>query len=172
MFKPMRTLPVAGLALLAGCTILPDGPSLMALPGSSKSYEQFQGDDYLCRQAALFQVGGTTPQQAAAQSGLASAAVGTAVGAAAGAAMGGGQGAAVGSGVGLAAGSAAGAGAAQSSGYNVQQRYDYAYLQCMYAKGNRIPVWGSFTYQSMDSASKRATIPPPAPDQPPPTTPR
>jgi len=162
------TLPMAGFALLAGCAIVPTGPSLMALPGTGKTYEQFQSDDYFCRQMAHAQLGGTTPQQVAAQSGLASAAVGTAVGATTGAAVGGGQGAAVGSGIGLATGSAVGVGAAERSGYDAQQRYDYAYFQCMYAKGDRIPVWGSFTYQSSEDVQRQATIPPPSPDQPPP----
>jgi hypothetical protein len=164
---------LAGLALLAGCAITPDGPSVMVLPGTGKSYEQFQGDDYICRQIALSQIGGVTPQQAAAQSGLATAAVGTAIGAATGAAIGGGQGAAVGSGVGLAAGSAAGAGAAASAGYNSQQRYDYAYIQCMYAKGHRVPVWGRFADQGgamqlPPQQQNSGGIHPPSPDQPPP----
>lgn len=162
-------LSLAALALLAGCAVTPDGPSLMALPGTGKTYEQFLGDDMVCRQAASFSVGGVTPNQAAAKSGAASAAVGTAVGAAAGAAIGGGQGAAVGSGVGLATGSAAGLGAAQSSSLSLQERYDHAYIQCMYAKGHRVPVWGRFTDQGANAAPPAPSIPPPPPNQPPPT---
>jgi hypothetical protein len=37
-------------------------------------------------------------------------------------------------------GSAAGAGAAQRSSYTLQERYDMAYTQCMYAKGEKVPT--------------------------------
>ena len=73
----------------------------MVLPGSGKSFEQFRTDDYQCRQFAIQQAGGATPNQASAASGVASAAVGTGLGAAAGAAIGGGPGAAIGAGGGL-----------------------------------------------------------------------
>jgi hypothetical protein len=84
------------------------------------------------------------PGQAAAQSGVASAAVGTglgaAVGALAGAAAGApGLGAAAGAGAGLLLGSAAGANAAQASAANVQRGYDIAYAQCMAAAGESVP---------------------------------
>ncbi|RQW85808.1 MAG: hypothetical protein EHM79_10995, partial [Geobacter sp.] len=57
---------ITGLALLAvaGCVYVPTGPSVMVLPGSGKSFEQFQGDDALCRQWAAYQVG-QSPQQVA-----------------------------------------------------------------------------------------------------------
>jgi hypothetical protein len=60
--------------------------------------------------------------------------------------------------MGLLAGSAAGAGAGQYSGYDLQRRYDNAYIQCMYAKGQRVPVSGQMT-----SAPARPVNPPPAP---------
>ncbi len=148
---------------------MPTGPSVLVLPGTGKTYERFRADDYLCRQEALYQVGGVTPQAAAAQSGVAGAAIGTAVGAAAGAAIGGGEGAAAGAGTGLAAGSLVGAGAAGSSGYNAQQRYDFGYIQCMYAKGHRVPIWGSFTDQG-GGVTQQPSYPPPPPNQPPPPT--
>ena len=69
------------LVLLSGCVSMPSGPSVMALPGSSKSFEQFRGDDFECRQYANAQVGGETPEHAQADSAVKSAAVGTAVGA-------------------------------------------------------------------------------------------
>ena len=34
------------------------------------------------------------------------------------------------------------AGAAEGSSYDVQRRYDLSYIQCMYAKGHRVPVLG------------------------------
>ncbi len=53
------------------------------------------------------------------------------------------SGAAIGASAGLLTGSAFGVGAAQASGYNVQQRYDYSYLQCVYAAGDKVPVRGA-----------------------------
>lgn len=54
--------------------------------------------------------------------------------------MDGSHGAGVGAGVGLLFGALAGSAASASSGYSVQQRYDSAYLQCMYAKGHQVPM--------------------------------
>src|SRR5271154_6011406 len=87
------------LLLEAGCTTLPpNNPSVMVLPGTNKTFDQFPADDSECRQYASMQVGGVSPDQAASDSGVKSAVVGTVIGAAAGAAIGGGSGAAVGAG--------------------------------------------------------------------------
>jgi outer membrane lipoprotein SlyB len=157
-----RLLLVAPLVLLGACTVMPTGPSIMALPGTGKSFDQFRFDDYQCREYANAQIGGATAQQAAEQSAVTSAAVGTAIGAAAGAAIGGSEGAATGAGVGLATGALAGTGAAQQSGYDLQWRYDMGYAQCMYAKGHRVPVAGSFE-QSTSQPGYAAPAPPPPP---------
>lgn len=126
------------LALGACATVPPSGPSVMALPGKGKSFEQFRADDFACREYAGSRTN-TTPEQASVNSGVKSAAVGTAVGAAAGALLGGHEGAGVGAGAGLLVGSMAGAGAAQRSAYTLQQRYDIGYTQCMVAKGDKVP---------------------------------
>jgi len=130
---------VATLALGACAAVPPSGPSVMVLPGDGKSFDQFRADDYECRQFASGQAS-ATPAQASVESGVKSAAVGTAVGAVAGALIGGHKGAGVGAGAGLLVGSAAGAGTAQRSAYTLQQRYDMAYTQCMYAKGEKVPA--------------------------------
>lgn len=164
----------ASLGLLAGCTTMPDGPSVMVLPGTGKSFDQFRFDDSDCKQFASGQLGGTTPSSAQADSGVRSAAVGTAIGAIAGAAMDGGHGAGVGAGAGLLMGSMAGAGAADTSGRGLQRRYDIAYQQCMYAKGHRIPVYGRMSggrtmeYSSAAPATSSVTPPPPPAGNPPP----
>ena len=121
---------------------MPSGPGVMVLPGSGKSFDQFRFDDYECRQYASSQIGGNTPDQAAADSGVKSAVVGAAIGTVAGAALGGSQGAIAGAGIGTAGGALAGTGAASRSGYTLQQRYDIGYTQCMYAKGHKIPTAG------------------------------
>ena len=79
----MRRWPFAIIAglLLAGCASVPSGPSVMALPGSAKSADDFRADDAACRQLAASDAAATK-----------------------------------------------------------KWRYDMTYLQCMYAKGNQIPV--------------------------------
>lgn len=163
MTHMLRPLSLLALLLLGACTTMPTGPSGMALPGTGKSFEQFRVDDAECRQYASAQIGGTTPGQAASDSGVKSAAVGTVVGAAAGAAIDGRGGAAVGAGTGLLVGALAGSGAAEGSAYGTQRRYDAGYMQCMYAKGHKIPVSGQFT----SSRSSRNYPPPPPPPPPP-----
>ena len=143
--KPISLAAMAAAALVLGAcaTVPPSGPSVMVLPGDGKSFDQFRGDDYECRSFASSQAG-TTAQQASVDSGVKSAAIGTAVGAVAGALIGGHEGAGAGAGTGLLVGSVAGAGAANRSAYSLQQRYDIAYTQCMYAKGNKIPSQAEF----------------------------
>jgi hypothetical protein len=162
---------------ITACASIPNGPSVMSLPGTGKSFDQFRIDDTVCRQFAYEQVGGTTGQQASQQSAVTSAVVGTIIGAAAGAAIGSasgdmGAGAAIGAGSGLILGSATGTGYASTSYYEAQRRYDHAYLQCMYAKGNRIPVYGRFTSPEPSAPSRWESYPPadyPPPPPPPPS---
>lgn len=150
--------------MLGACTVMPTAPSVMVLPGSGKTFDQFRVDDANCRQFAFAQIGGVSAGQAAANSAVASAAVGTAVGAAAGAAFGGGRGAAVGAGAGLLTGSAIGAGNAQYATYGTQRGYDAAYIQCMYAAGNRVPVYGNMISRPMGPAPRYySPYPPPPP---------
>jgi hypothetical protein len=158
--------------LLGACVSMPKGPSVMVLPGTGKSFDQFRYDDVECRQFADVQIGGTSPSDAAADSAAKSAVVGTVVGAAAGAALGGRSGAAVGAGGGLLVGSAAGAGAGETSAYGLQRRYDYAYMQCMYAKGHRVPAPGHLMSSPPAGPSYAPPPPPPPPGPPPPPPPR
>ncbi|GAB6141605.1 hypothetical protein JCM14076_23340 [Methylosoma difficile] len=140
-----KTLPSLAALALSGCATLPNGPSVMVLPGNHQSFAQFRNDDSVCQQFAAAQVGNTTANEAAVNSGVGNAIVGTAVGAAAGAAIGGGGGAAIGAGTGLVAGSLIGSSTANGSMYELQQRFDAAYIQCMYAKGHQVPVSGHFS---------------------------
>jgi len=140
-----RRVIVAGLALLlcAGCVSVPSVPTITVMPGPDKSFEQFQADDAVCRQWSTQQAGGH-PQTALAQGAGTGAAIGTIAGAGLGAAIGAAvghpaTGAAVGAGGGLLGGTAIGANAGLASGYGYQRRYDRAYEQCMYAKGNDVP---------------------------------
>ncbi|MGR9108850.1 MAG: YMGG-like glycine zipper-containing protein [Gammaproteobacteria bacterium] len=167
-----------------GCAFTPTGPSVMVLPGSGADFEHFRADDLYCRDFALRQIGGQTPGQVATDSGVASALLGAGIGAAAGAAFGGGQGAAIGAGTGLLAGTLFGSAEANQTYHGAQYSYDANYMQCMYAKGHRVPVYGNFTrefYESGDydrgqspgypESRPNADIPPPPPGQPPPPPP-
>lgn len=158
------------LAMVAGCASIPSAPSIMALPGSGRNFDDFRFDDAQCRQYASQQIG-ASPNE----SGVRSAVVGTAVGALAGAAIGGSQGAGVGAGTGLLFGSAVGAGSAQNASYGSQRAYDNAYIQCMYARGHRVPVPAGYARswtQSQPEAPAAYAPPPPPPGYGAPPPPR
>ena len=136
--------PLAAVVLLAGCVTVPTGPAVTVLPGTYKSFDQFQADDGSCRQYANAMIGGPNAgqpaQDAAAANAIGSAALGAAAGAIIGSVTGqAGAGAAIGAGTGLLFGSAAGGNVAGASSYGLQRRYDSAYVQCMYARGHQIP---------------------------------
>lgn len=163
MMRKLVVLPVVVGLLLASCATVPTGPSVMVLPGNGKSFEQFQTDDAICRQWAAQQSG--TPNQAAAQSTVGGAVIGTVVGAAAGAAIGAAAGspatgAAVGAGAGLLGGTMIGAGNSYASSGSAQRRYDVTYMQCMYTKGNQIPLARG------SQPARSAPLPPPPPPPP------
>ncbi len=137
-------LGLTALCALSACAVPPpSGPTVAAMPGQGKTYEQFQADDGLCRQSASAMSGGPGAAQAATNNAVGTAAVGTVLGAAAGALIGSasgnvGAGAAIGAGAGLIGGSAVGASGAQASAGDLQAQYDTAYTQCMFAKGNTV----------------------------------
>jgi hypothetical protein len=170
--RPAAFVVATGL-VFAGCATAPQGPSVMALPGTGKSFTEFQHDDYQCRDWASTQTGATSAS-AAATSTATGAIVGTAVGAAAGAAIGAAAGnpaagAAIGAGSGLLLGTGYGASHGAYAGTNVQQRYDYAYMQCMYALGNQIPVSrGSVRTYAAQPAYHQSPPPRPFTQVPPP----
>lgn len=184
---------VSGALLLGGCaTLPPSGPSILVLPGTGKNFDQFRVDDADCRHYASSQIGGATPGRAsddgatrsaaadkatsvaadkatsAAADTATSAAAGTAIGAVAGAAIGGGSGAAAGAGAGLIVGSVAGTGASAGSARSLQQRYDFGFQQCMYARGHRVPTYGRFVEsRPAPPSAPQYTQPPPQNAAPP-----
>lgn len=182
--RKLCLFPIAVGLLLTGCVVVPTGPSVMVLPGYGKDFEEFRADDAVCRQWAWQQTG-VTAAQASNDTAVSGAVVGTVVGAAAGAAVGAASGhpamgAAVGSGLGLLGGTAAGADRAAGAQWSVQHRYNNAYMQCMYAKGNQVPIPGgsqrppTATWQrpgaplGMDAP---VDVPPPPAGNPPPPPP-
>ena len=145
---------------VTGCATVPTGPSVSVMPGTGKSFEEFQADDAICRQWAGQQIG-QSAQETMNQNTVQGAAVGTVIGAGLGAAIGAasghaGAGAAIGAGSGLLVGTASGANSGRVYGWEAQRRYDIAYTQCMYSKGNQVPG-------VMAPVSRVRRMPPPPP---------
>lgn len=153
---------------LTGCATIPSGPSVNVFPGTDKTFEEFQIDDATCRTWAGQRIG-LSPDEISQQSTVTGAGIGTVLGAGLGALIGSasgnaGVGAAIGAGSGLLIGSTAGADQGRVYGYEAQRRYDSAYLQCMYAKGNQVP--GVLAPRKSRKYSNFPP-PPPAPDSAP-----
>ena len=165
----------AGAALALGaCAVTPTTPSVMVLPGTQKSAEQFRADSAACQEQARALL--SNDAQAANNQAVANAAVGTLIGAAAGALLG--QGsynpsavAGWGAGAGLLIGSTVGGSNSQVASYSMQQRFDAVYVQCMYPRGHQVP--GQVSYRRFAPATVPGYPPPnyPPPNYPPPNYP-
>jgi hypothetical protein len=131
------------LALLAGgCVQQPAGPMVAVMPAPYKPFDVFQQDQSVCMAYANQLVAGGA--EAANNQAFGTAALGTLLGAGLGAAIGAasgaaGVGAAIGAASGAVVGTSAATGPAYGSQYGLQQRYDWAYSQCMYSRGNQVP---------------------------------
>jgi hypothetical protein len=113
-----KGLLAATVVVLAGCATIPGGPSVMVLPGSTKSFDQFRADDGECRQYSAAQIAGKSEA---------------------------------------------------NEGTTTQQRYDFAFQQCMYARGHQIPIArGSMPRQPPRSTAATPPPPPPPEGAPPP----
>jgi hypothetical protein len=154
-------LALASILLLDGCATQPMGPTVGAMPAPGKPFDVFQQDQAICKQSADAEVRGGA--QAANNMQVGTAVGGTLLGAGVGALLGGGRGAATGAAIGALGGTAVGAGPAQQAQYSMQQRYDMAYTQCMYARGNQVPG-----YQPPPPSYPPPGAPPPPPGYPPP----
>jgi hypothetical protein len=136
---------VLGL-LLSGCAQTPLGPTVPVMPGPGKSFEAFQYDQASCKAFAEQSVAGQA--QNANNRAVGAAALTTVLGAGLGAAIGGGRGAGIGAASGALGGTAIGAGSSSNEQMGIQQQYDNAYSQCMYAKGEMVPGYGPMMAQS------------------------
>ena len=148
MRKGTKVFAAGTLILLAGCAMRPLGPTVAAYPSPNKPFDVFQRDQYDCRQYADSQVAGGAER--ANNNAVGAAVIGTALGLAVGAATGNGRAATTGAVAGGAIGAAVGANESERAGFGLQQRYNIAYSQCMYSKGNQV-------------AGPRGYGPPPAP---------
>ena len=108
----LRFAAVAALLALAACAELPTSPSVLALPGSNQTLQQFEPDDLECRSYAAKRL---PPAEGSA------------------------------------------------SYYDLQRRYDFAYIQCMYAKGHRVPVPADYTRGPPQPPPAPQPVPPPPP---------
>ena len=150
----------AFLGILTGCAAsIPSGPSVAVMPAPGKAFDLFVAEERECRQFAQQSIG-ISASQAATESEAKSIAAGTAIGAVAGALGGGHEGAGTGAAIGMLGGAAVGSGEARHSGNEAQRRYDIAYEQCMYAKGNQLPQASSYQPRIIYS---QPPAPPPAP---------
>jgi hypothetical protein len=176
--KPQLKATLAGftaLLLLDACVQKPMGPTVQVMPAPNKPFPVFQQDDASCRQFADQSVAGQAEQ--ANNQAIGTAVIGTALGAGLGAAIGGGRGAAIGAGAGALGGTAVASGPANAAQYTIQQRYDMAYAQCMYSRGNQIPGYAATPAYSAPPPGYSApppgysAPPPPPPGYPPPPPP-
>ena len=110
----------------------------------------------MCQEYARVQIGAHAGR-AANEKVIGGAVAGTVIGAAAGALLGGGDEGPTqaGAATGLLFGTAQGANAAGWADMSLQRRYNIAYAQCMYAKGNQVPGYAAPRY-----------LPPPPPPPP------
>src|SRR5579871_1713782 len=135
--RTMIVATTAAAALLAGCVTQPMGPMIPVMPGPNKSIEAFQADETACEQYASQRVAGQA--EAANNTAIGEAVLGTALGAGLGAAIGGGRGAAIGAASGAVVGTGVGANTSGWAQMSLQQRYDFSYAQCMQTKGDKVP---------------------------------
>jgi len=129
-------------ALLTGCATTPMGPTVQVMPGPGKTFDAFNNDQASCKVYAAGQVQGQADaaNQQAVGAGVLTTVLGAGLGAAVGGAAGNaGAGAAIGAASGAGLGTAYGANGSSYAQMGIQQQYDNAYSQCMYAKGEQVP---------------------------------
>ncbi|MBX3616316.1 hypothetical protein [Nitrosomonas sp.] len=153
------------LMILTACASTPTAPSVITLPGKGVSFEQFRADDYDCRVFAFQQLEGKGSPLASHSKRVEGAVAATGQDGTSGI-----PGAALGG-----AFEQVPATAAMDGG---QRQYDIHYIQCMYAKGHRVPMLGRMTGDQADVESAGPKIisppagfkppPPPAGNPPPP----
>ena len=147
-----RIIYCSALFIFSGCmTNMPMGPRVAVMPAPGKPFDVFMSEENMCRQYAEQSIG-LSPNEVGSKNAAAATAAGAVIGTTIGALAGGRRGAPVGAAVGLVAGSSAGADQAAYASRDAQWRYDIAYEQCMYAKGNQVP---GYRFQQQ--------IPPPSP---------
>jgi uncharacterized protein YcfJ len=152
MMRAKLTCLALAMLAVAGCATQPTGPTVRVMPAPNKPFEVFRDDDAICRNFAAQETAGGA--EAANRQAVGAAALGTVLGAGLGAAVGDGRGAAAGAAGGAVVGTAVGSSKAERGEMSLQRRYDIAYEQCMYSRGNQVPGY---------YAPPNAAVPPPPP---------
>ena len=137
----LMTVIGAAMLLMASCAEMPTGPSIAVMPAPNKPFDVFVQEDQLCRGWAAHSIG-QPGHDAAAQRLLSSTAAGLAIGTLVGAVAGGHRNVEAGAAMGTVMGAATGASQSNEAAWSAQRRYDIAYQQCMYSKGNFVPSYG------------------------------
>jgi uncharacterized protein YcfJ len=162
---------LATVLALSACAQPPMGPTVAVMPGPNKPFEVFQEDQTICKNFADQQVAGGAER--ANNNAVGGAIIGTVLGAGLGAAIGGGRGAAIGAASGAVVGTGYGMSSSSYANMPLQQRYDVAYSQCMYSRGNQVPGYYYQQTQSPPPPPRHMAPPPPPPPpgNPPPPPP-
>ena len=162
---------LVSVALLSACAAQPIGPTVQVMPAPNKPFNVFADDEAVCKQYAQGQIAGAVDQ--ANTNALGGAVLGTVLGAGLGAAIGGGRGAAIGAGAGALVGTGAGVNSSEYRQLPIQQRYNIAYSQCMYSRGNQVPGFQpAYSPPPPGYPPPGAAPPPPPPGAPPPPPPQ
>jgi len=157
------------VVLLAGCATRPLGPTVAVYPSQYKPFDVFQRDQYECGQYASSTVAGG--EQAINNNAVGATVVGSALGLALGAATGSGRAATAGAVAGGAVGAVVGANETARGQYGLQQRYNIAYAQCMYSRGNQVAGYQAYAPQGYYPPPPAGSYPPPQGGYPPPPPP-
>jgi hypothetical protein len=129
------------VALASGCATEPMGPTARVLPAQGKPFEVFAADQATCKQLAQSEVGGGATLSNLQE--LGATALSTALGAGVGATMHNhARGTEIGGSLGALTGTMLASHGAARDQQGLQGRYDIAYTQCMYARGNQIAAAG------------------------------
>jgi hypothetical protein len=137
MSRVFLTATLVAATLLSGCASPPMGPTAIVMPASGKPFEAFAQDQTMCKQFADGQVDNGADMSNLRQIGT--VAVSTLLGGGLGAALRGAHGAEIGSAMGAITGAAMGGRGSAHDQNGLQNRYNLAYSQCMYARGNQVP---------------------------------
>ena len=135
------TLPFIFSFVLPGCTVLHEGPSVRAMPGSYRTVSTFGHDDLRCQNYAKQKSGHLSPNQVRDEIAGEQAFVGALFGALIGAAIGSSpQDAAIGAAAGALFGGLSGSEEGTLVAGDIQYDYDRAYTSCMYSAGHKVPA--------------------------------
>lgn len=169
MLNKVTVVACLPLLVLGACTAsVPNSPTVVAMPGHGRNWNEFLADNSTCKNYAASQMPDSGQVAVATHNDSAiTSAAGTVIGAGLGAALGSlagnvGAGAAIGGGIGLLGGMATAGNNTQTTADSLQGRYDVAYAQCMVGHGETIqqPVVPVYV-------APPVYYPPPAYDYPP-----